>query len=103
MMALQHKVDVFVLALELFPEQEHLRVMTLWQTVSPFHVTFVHLLPALSWGGFVWFVLCVCLFVIAGSYVDAFLSRARMDMTATVQSNAALEQKQCDSIEGVLW
>ena len=51
-MALQYKVDVFILALELSPEQEHLRVMTLWQIVSPFHVTFVYLLPALSWGGF---------------------------------------------------
>ena len=33
------------------------------------------------------------MFVTAGSYVDAFLISASMDMTATVSSNAALEQK----------
>ena len=81
--------DVLILALELCPEQEHLRAMTLWQTVSPFHVTFVYLLPALFWGEL--FRFCVCLFVTAGSYVDAFLNRASMDMTATVSSNAASE------------
>ena len=44
------KIQGVILVLELFPEQEHLRVKTLWQTVSLFHVTFVYLLPAL-WGG----------------------------------------------------
>ena len=64
-----------------------------WQTVSPFHVTSVSSLPAFL--GVVWFLFGLLgLFgSFAGSDVDAFLNSASMDMTATVSSNAALEQK----------
>ena len=56
-MAPRYKVDGLILALELLPEQEHLRVRIFWQTVSPFHVTFVSWLPAFL--GVVWFGLGV--------------------------------------------
>ena len=87
--------DWIYLALELLPEQEQLRVRTLLAdrfTVSR-HAC---LLAACFLVVVVLFCLCfVCfLFVsFAGSYVDAFLNSASMDMTATVSSNAALGKK----------
>ena len=38
-------------------------------------------------------VFVCCVFLFAGSLVDAFLNLARIDMTATVSSNAALGKK----------